>query len=278
MIHILTDSCSDLSPALRARYKIDAIPLYITINGKTCRDGEDLTFKELFESVNKTGILPKTAAPSVADFQKFFSKYSGDIVFISIGSKISATHQAASLAVKEMSERNIHIIDSNNLSTGIGILALAAADLRDQGCGANEITSSIEAVKPKVRTAFIIDTLEYLHLGGRCSSMQSIASSLLQIRPVIEMKPEGTLGIKAKIRGSRKKTLSILLENFESHLNELETRRVFLTHTGCDGDAEFVKESILKMAPVEEVLITYAGATVSSHCGPNTLGLIYRIK
>jgi DegV family protein with EDD domain len=278
MIHILTDSCSDLSPALRALYQIDAIPLYITINGKTYMDGEEITFKELFESVKKTGILPKTAAPSVADFQQFFSRYSGDIVFISIGSKISATHQTASLAVQEMPERNIHIIDSNNLSTGIGILVLEAVDLRDQGYSSDEISSYIEIIKPKVRTAFIIDTLEYLYLGGRCSSMQSIASSLLQIRPVIEMKPEGTLGIKAKIRGSRKKTLSILLEDFESHLNELDTRRVFLTHTGCDSDAEFVKDTILKIAPVEEVLITYAGATVSSHCGPNTLGLIYRIK
>jgi fatty acid-binding protein DegV len=108
--------------------------------------------------------------------------------------------------------------------------------------------------------------------------MQSIIGSLLQIRPVIEMKPDGTLGIKEKTRGSRKKTLAILLQNFEAHLEELDLRRVFVTHTGCDDDALYVKEAILKMASIEEIYITYAGATVSSHCGPNTLGLIYRVK
>jgi DegV family protein with EDD domain len=275
MIHILSDSCSDLSPDLRARYHIDTIPLYITLDGKSYRDG-DLTFNELFDSVKATGQLPKTAAPSVVDFEQFFLRHPGEIIFISIGSKISATYQAACLAAEQMPERSIRIIDSNNLSTGIGLLVLAAADLRDQGYRSEEIAACIEPILPKVRTSFIIDTLEYLHIGGRCSAMQNIVGSLLQIRPVIELKPNGTLGIKEKTRGSRKKALSLLLEDFKSHIHELDMQRVFLTHTGCDEDADFIKESILNAAPVKEVLITYAGATVSSHCGPDTLGLIYR--
>jgi DegV family protein with EDD domain len=278
MVHILSDSCSDLSPDLRARYQIDTIPLYITLNDKSYRDGEELTCEDIFESVKETGKLPKTAAPSIIDFERFFASHPGDIVFMSIGSKLSATHQTARLASQQMPARCINIVDSCNLSTGIGLLALAAADLRDHGYGADEIASRVEAIIPKVRTSFIIDTLDYLYRGGRCSAMQSIIGSLLQIRPVIEMKPDGTLGIKEKTRGSRKKTLAILLHNFEAHLEELDLRRVFVTHTGCDDDALYVKEAILKMASIEEIFITYAGATVSSHCGPNTLGLIYRVK
>jgi DegV family protein with EDD domain len=277
MIHILSDSCSDLSTDLRARYQIDTIPLYITLADITYRDG-DLTFRELFQSVKETGQLPKTAAPSVVDFEQFFSSHSGDIIFISIGSKISATYQSACLAAQEMPERRIQIIDSNNLSTGIGLLVLEAADLRDQGLEIEEIATQIRAISSKIRTSFIIDTLDYLYLGGRCSAMQNIVGSLLQIRPVIEMKPNGTLGIKEKTRGSRKKALSLMLEDFKTQINELHTQRVFITHTGCDEDAEYVKKEIQASAPVTDVLITYAGATVSSHCGPNTIGLIYRVK
>jgi DegV family protein with EDD domain len=278
MVHILSDSCSDLSPDLRTRYNIDTIPLYITLDGNTYRDGEELTFRDLFQFVKETGKLPKTAAPSVLDFDKLFSSHSGDIVFISIGSKLSATYQSAHLAAQQMPDRCIHVIDSNNLSTGIGLLALAAVDLRDQGYGAAEIAARVRDIIPKVRTSFIIDTLDYLYLGGRCSAMQSIVGSILQIRPVIEMKPDGTLGIKEKTRGSRKKTLDILLKGFEAQRNDLDLQRVFLTHTGCDEDALYVKEAIQRIAPVEEIHITYAGATVSSHCGPDTLGLIYQIK
>jgi DegV family protein with EDD domain len=277
MIHILSDSCSDLSTDLRARYKIDTIPLYITLADKTYRDG-DLTFKELFQSVKDTGQLPKTAAPSVVDFELFFGSHPGDIVFISIGSKISATYQSACLAAQGMTDRRIHVVDSSNLSTGIGMLALSAADLRDQGLEANEIKLRISELIPKIRTSFIIDTLDYLYLGGRCSAMQSIVGSLLHIRPVIEVKSTGTLGIKEKTRGSRKKALTLILDGFKAQLEALDLQRVFITHTGCDEDAAYVKEEILKSAPVQDVHITYAGATVSSHCGPNTLGLIYCLK
>jgi DegV family protein with EDD domain len=277
MIQILTDSCSDLSRDLLDGYHIDTIPLYITVGGKTYRDGE-LTFQDLFNSVKQTGQLPKTAAPSVVDFERFYEQHPGDIVFISIGSKLSATNQAGLLAAQQFPDRCIHVIDSANLSTGIGLLAVYAADLRDQGLGADQIAVEIESMKTKVRTSFIIDTLEYLYLGGRCSAMQSVMGSLLQIRPVIEMKPEGSLGIKEKTRGSRKKALSLMLDGFKAHIDDIHLKRVFITHTGCDQDAEDVKAAILGMAPVENVYITYAGATVSSHCGPNTLGIIYRVK
>jgi DegV family protein with EDD domain len=277
MIQILTDSCSDLSRDLLDGYRIETIPLYITIDGKTYRDGE-LSYQDLFHSVEETGQLPKTAAPSVIDFERFFEQHPGDIVFISIGSKLSATYQCGLLASQQHPARRIHVIDSANLSTGIGLLALSAADLRDEGFAADEIAAEIESIKNKVRTSFIIDTLEYLHLGGRCSAMQSIVGSLLQIRPVIEMKPEGTLGIKEKTRGSRKKALALMLDGFKAHMDEIDLRRVFITHTGCDRDAEDIKAAILSVAPVENIYITKAGATVSSHCGPNTLGIIYRVK
>jgi DegV family protein with EDD domain len=166
-------------------------------------------------------------------------------------------------------------VDSKNLSTGIAHLVIKAIELRDSGLSADEIIKEIEKLIPRIHTSFVIDTLDYLYMGGRCSAMQHVFGSLLKIRPVIEVRPDGTLGMREKIGGSRKKALQALVDDFQRNASSIDPHRVFITSTGCDEDSDFLKQELLKILPIENLDVTYAGATVSSHCGPNTIGILY---
>jgi DegV family protein with EDD domain len=276
MPDILTDSTADLSSDLLQAYRIEHVPLQVYIQQKSYLDGE-LSLPQLFQAVEQSGELPKTSAPPVSEFMHRFEQ-ADEPIFIGISTQLSATTQNAQLAAQQLPGKSIAVINSLNLSTGIGLLVLLAAELRDQGCSREEIVRQVEAATPKIRTSFVIDTLDYLHKGGRCSAMTAIVGSLLSIRPVIAVQPDGTLGVKEKIRGSRRKALQSMLTDFQAHLPEIDLQRVFITHTGCDADAEMLKQALLAMAPIGEVLITLAGATVASHCGPNTIGILYRLK
>jgi DegV family protein with EDD domain len=278
MINILTDSCADLSPQLIAKYGINVIRLSVFINNQTYRDGLDITPNQIYLSVNQFGTLPKTSAPAIGEFLDFYTNLPGELIFIGIGSKLSATVQNAALAAEQLTDRKIHVIDSCNLSTGIGLLVLQAAEMARQGCPGDEIVRATLASLPKVHTSFVVDTLEYIYMGGRCSAIQNIVGSLLKIRPIIGVKVDGTLDIKEKSRGTRKKALTTLLDEFKTNLPNINLQRVFITHTGCDGDAEYLKGELNKIAPITELYITTAGATISSHCGPNTIGILYLMK
>jgi DegV family protein with EDD domain len=275
MITILTDSCADLNQDLISRFAIQTISLTVFINEKIYHDGIDLSLPELYHQVEVTGELPKTSAPSVAEFQTFFQSFPGDLIYTGISSKLSATFQNAFLAAGNLPDRHIHVIDSKNLSTGIGLLVLKAADLRDQGLTADEIEKEIQSLLPKVHTSFVVDTLEYLYKGGRCTAIENVVGSLLRIRPVIEVKTDGSLGIKEKTRGTRKKALVYLLDDFKAHLPKVDLQRVFVTHSGCDEDGEFLAAELRNIAPIQEIFITTAGCTISSHCGPGTIGILY---
>lgn len=276
MIHIVTDSTSDLSPEMISQYQVGIIPLAVFIQGKTYRDKLEITLAELFHSVETTGQLPKTSAPPIAEFLPHFD-HADEVIFIGISSKLSATIQNAVLTADELGKR-VRVIDSLNLSTGIGQLVMLAAEMREHGCSAAEIEAGVRAAIPRVRTSFTIDTLEYLYKGGRCSAMQSVVGSLLKIRPVIEVLPDGTLGVKERLRGSRAKTLASMIETFRKDLPQIDLHRVFITHTGCHVDAEYLRLELQKIAPIEELAVTLAGSVIGSHCGPNTIGIIYMLK
>jgi DegV family protein with EDD domain len=237
----------------------------------------DIDNPKLFKLVDQYGELPKTAAPSITDFIKAFSG-PDEIIYVGISSLLSATVQNAILAGENVGKERVHVIDSRNLSTGIGLLVLKAADMRDRGCGAAEIENELNRLVSCVHTSFFIETLDYLYMGGRCSAMQNIVGSLLKIRPIIEVKQDGSLGIKEKIHGSRKKALKSMLDDLSANLGQVDLRRIFVTHTDCADDAAYLKEEILSMAKPEEVLITDAGSVVASHCGPGTIGILYLLK
>lgn len=278
MVNILTDSCSDLSPELISHYNIDVIRLSVFLDDRIFKDGLDLSLGQLFDLVNKTMKLPKTSAPSITEFSEIYKALSDDIVFVGISSQLSATLANAHQAEKDFPDKKIHIVDSLNLSTGIGLLAVKAAELRDQGLAGQEISQEIQRLIPKIHTSFVIESLEFLYKGGRCTALQNIMGSLLRIRPIIEVKLDGTLGIREKTRGSRKKALISILDEFRSNLSTLDPLRVFVTHTGCEEDASYLANEITQLAHIENVCITHAGATIASHCGPDTIGIIYMTK
>ncbi len=273
MLNIATDSCADLSQQLIDAHMLRSIPLHVLVAGEDHHDNE-LTLEQLFSSVEQTGELPKTAAPSVQEFTAFFTT-SDPIVYVGLSSELSATMANAQLAWDQIGKKDLYLVDSLNLSAGIGLLALKAADLRDAGLSAEEIVNEIMTTRSMVRTAFVIDTMDYLYKGGRCTGLQAVVGSMLQIRPVINVREDGTLGVLDKVRGSRKKALDRLLAGFKKDLPDIDLTRVFVTHTGCEEDAAYLVEGLKSLAEIENIHTTLAGATIASHCGPNTIGILY---
>ncbi len=270
---ILTDSCADLSQDLISSYNLRVIPLHVLINNNDYLDGE-LSIQNLFDNVTKTGQLPKTAAPSILEFENFFD-VNDELLYIGLSSKLSATLHNATLALEQLDNSSIHLVDSLNLSTGIGLLAIRAAELLDQGVSVIDVAQKIIALRSKVRTAFVIDTMEYLHKGGRCTGMQAIVGTMLKIRPIIHVQSDGTLAVLDKVRGSRKKALNVLLDKFKADLPTIDLTRVFVTHSGCVDDAEYLVRELNQIADIKNIHTTVAGATIASHCGPNTIGILY---
>jgi DegV family protein with EDD domain len=275
MVNILTDSTCDLSPEIAAEFGLTVIPLSVTLGGEVYRDGVDISQKELFGLIEKHGELPKTSAPPIGEFMKAFDQF-GESLFIGISSKLSTTIQNALLAASSLPSGRVRVVDSLNLSTGVGLLAIRAAELRDQSLSLEQIEEKLLASVLKVRTSFVIDTMEYLYKGGRCTALQAIAGSVLKIHPIIEVNRDGTLGVKEKARGTLQKGHQMMLEDFKSHLSELDRRRVFVTHSfEREEDAQFLVDEVKRIAAPAEVRITCAGSVISSHCGPRTAGILY---
>ncbi|MCX8063205.1 MAG: DegV family protein [Anaerolineales bacterium] len=277
MITITTDSTADLPRELANKRSIQVIPLSVNLNGKIYRDGIDLTTDQLFSLIQQNQQLPTTAAPSVGEFVTFFSSITEGI-HLSISSKLSASYHNALLAVEEVKNPRLRVIDTLNLSSGIGWLTLKAADLRDQGCSLEEIERELQTWIGNVRTAFVPETLEYLYKGGRCNALQALMGSMLRILPVIHVQTDGTLGVGEKARGKRRKALETLLAGFERHLDRVDRQRIFVTHAACREDAEYLAAEIHRMASPQELIINEAGCVISSHCGPGTIGIIYALQ
>ena len=278
MVNIITDSTSDLGPDIAGEFNLSVVPLLVTIGGKVYRDGVDIRQKDVFALVKKYGELPKTASPSIGEFNKAFDR-PGESVFIGISSKLSATIQNARLAAGSLPAGKVRVVDSLNLSTGVGLLVLRGAELRDQGHSSEQIEKELLASVSKVRTSFVIDTMDYLYKGGRCTALQAIAGSMLKIHPIIDVHPDGTLGVKEKARGTLHKGYQKILDDFESHLFELERGRVFVTHTcGNERDVQFLVSEVARIAAAEDIRVTKAGSVISSHCGPNSAGVLYFVK
>jgi DegV family protein with EDD domain len=278
VVNILIDSTSDLGAKITAEFGLLVVPLLVTIGGNVYRDGVDIGQEELFSLVEKYGELPKTAAPSVGEFTKAFDR-PGDSIFVGISSKLSATIQNAQLAAKLLPIGKVRVIDSLNLSSGVGLLALRAAELCRQGLTAEQIEDALLSTVAKVRTSFVIETMDYLYKGGRCTALQAIAGSVLKIHPIIEVRSDGTLGVKGKARGTLQKGLKMLLDDFESHLEELDVCRIFVTSTSSDdNDVQFLVDGINRIAVPHDIRVTRAGSVIASHCGPGTTGILYFVK
>jgi DegV family protein with EDD domain len=277
MVKIICDSTGDLPSELLEKYDIKVVPLSIFINGKNYLDGRELDTTQLFELIEKTKELPKTSAPSIEFFREVFGQYS-EMVYISISSKLSASFQSSLLALEGSDREKKIVIDSLNLSTGIGLLVIKASELSTRGFTPSEIADQVQKDIAKVRTSFVIDTLDYLYKGGRCSAIELLVGSILRIRPIIEVHPDGTLGVKEKIGGSRKKALTSMISDIHSKKPQIDPKRIFVTHCACLEDAEYLLSELSMMEYFDEILITEAGSTIASHCGPKTIGILYMEK
>lgn len=279
-IKLITDSTSDLSEEIIKKYDIAVVPLYVVFGEESYRDGVDITTAELYEKVDAVKMLPKTSAPTPVDFWTIFRGYidaGKDIVYIGLSSQMSSTIQNARLAAAEFPEGRIEVIDSANLSTGIGLLVLKAADLAGQGAGVREIAEKVKEYVPRVKTRFIINTLDYLYKGGRCTALESFVGGLFKIKPVVTVK-EGKMTLEEKIRGKREKALANMLENALLDNERMDEDRIFITHSQSTEDAEYLRKELQSRLKVKEVLVTDAGCVISSHCGPNTVGILYISK
>lgn len=275
-IIISSDSTCDLSKELVERYQIRTIPLGVTLGDTVYRDGVDITPDDIYAYHAKTGQLPKTSAINIAENADFFAELTRDgsaVIHFTIGSSMSATYNNARLAAEEFED--VYVIDSKNLSTGNGLLVVAAAEMAKQGMEAKEIAEKVSALVDCVDASFVVDNLEYLAKGGRCSSVAAFGANLLQLKPCIAVK-DGAMGVGKKYRGKFGK---VLLEYVAERLaggEDIDLDRVFVTHAGCDPEVvESVVAAVKQTLPFKEVFVTRAGCTISSHCGANTLGVLF---
>ncbi len=276
-VKVITDSTADLSPELQERFNIEVIPLYVLFGDKSYLDGVEITTEELYRKVEENKSLPKTSAPSFGDFYDVFSRWiqeGYDVLCITISSQLSGTHQTARLVAEEFEKGRVWVLDSQNLSTGIGILAIKAAELAQEGKSVEEIYQTITELVPRAKISFIIDTLKYLHMGGRCNSVQLLASNALKIRPQIVVK-DGTMVVGAKYRGKRSYCLNEFCKDVVGDGSQISKKRAFVTHSFCKEEEQEGYRKCLEELGVEEVYVNQAGTVISSHCGQGTIGIIY---
>ena len=273
---ITRDSTSDLTPEQIEKFNIKTIPLGITLGDKTYRDGVDIEPDFIYKYHAENGILPKTSAANISEMVDFFRPFVEEgyaIVHFTISSKMSSTYQNSLIAAEEFED--VYVIDSANLSTGEGLLVLKAAEMAQAGADAKEIYDTVSALVPYVDASFVIDSLEYLHKGGRCSALAALGANLLKLKPCIQVK-DGGMGVCKKYRGKYIQTLCEYVVERLTDYSDIELDRVFVTHAGCDPEVvDEVVSLVKKTAPFKEVVVSRAGCTVSSHCGANTLGVLY---
>lgn len=279
MVKIIADSTCDLSPELLERYNIDLIPLCVVMGENTYLDGVNITPKEIYQWSIKENTTPKTAAPGIENVIRILKPYveqDYEVIFFGISEDMSSTCDTIRLALQYLNTDKIHIINSKNLSTGIGLQVLKAATMAAEGEDIKTIVDYIQNImSSKVRASFVVDTLTFLHMGGRCSSVAALLGNALSLKPMIKV-DNGKMGVGKKYRGNNKKALLHYLTDLKPELLKANNERVFITHSGCDEEVVNMLYKDLELLNIfKEIHITRAGSVVSSHCGPKTLGILY---
>ena len=275
-VMITADSTADLSADLRERFDIRVIPLTITLGDESFPDGEHFTPADMYARYREDGTLPKTAAPSIQDFLTFFEAFTEkgfEVVHLDISAELSNTWNAARLAAEEL--EGVYVIDSRMLSSGIALLAIEGAECRDKGMNAAEIAAHLEELKKKVSTSFVLDTLQFMWKGGRCNAVTALGANLLKIKPGLEMR-NGKLEVNKKYRGSMERVYrQYITERLEG--KAVRPGYVFLTESGevPEETVESLTALVKELTGCREVHHATAGCTISSHCGPKTLGVLF---
>ena len=277
MIKITADSTCDLSAEIVDDLNITLVPLLVLIGDEAFRDGVDIKPADIFKYVEEEGKTCKTAAVNTYEYECFFDglspKYEA-VIHICIGSSFSSCYQNATLAADSF--KNIYVIDSQNLSSGSGHIVYEAACMAKAGASVEEICRNLTELIPRVDASFVIDRMDYLYKGGRCSGFEMIGAKILNIKPCIEV-TNGKMTVGKKYKGSFDHCLEQYIRDRLYVKQNIDYSRVFITHPMCSAQTiERVKDTILRYAHFDEIIETPAGCTVSSHCGPNTLGILFK--
>jgi len=278
-VKIISDSTCDLSKELVEKYNIEIMPLHIVLGEEEYKDGEDISPDDIYEWADANKTTPKTSAIAITDvidaYEKWLKEYD-EIVSFAISGKMSTTVNVMRMDAEEIEmEDRIFVVDSENLSTGNGLLVIEAAVMAQEGKSASEITAYLKELKPRVRASFVVDTLTYLHRGGRCTGVAALAGSALKLHPKIVVE-DGGMKPDKKYRGKMKKVILDYAKEMEAELLTAKNDRVFITHSGCEAEVlESVQEYLESLQYFDEILITRAGGVISSHCGPGTLGVLF---
>lgn len=278
-IKIIADSTCDLSKEILQQYDISIIPLCVTMGEQDYLDGVDITPEDIFVWSDKVNSTPKTAAPrlnDVIDILKPFVEKGLDIIFFGISEDMSSTCNVMRLAAEYYDYEKIYVINSKNLSTGIGLQVLKAASLVQQGHSTQSIIEYITSyMQGRIKASFVVDTLTYLHRGGRCSSVTALIGNTLKLKPMIVVK-DGKMEVNKKYRGNTQKALFNYADNLKEELLAADKERVFITHSGCDNElVERLYHDLEELKIFQEIIVTRAGSVITSHCGPKTLGILY---
>lgn len=278
-VGIITDSTSDLTKEMYEKYNIEVLPLYVILNGKTYQDGVDITMEEMYKIVDECGQLPKSSNVPPAMFEKYFTEYLekyDQIFYIGISGSLSATYQNAKIAAESFEKGKVYVADSKNLSSGIGLLLLKACKFRDEGSNAEEICKKVEELVPYVRTQFAINTLKYMHMGGRCSGVSKIFGTMLKLKPIIKVVDGGMIVAKKPIGYNR--ALNTLLDMALNDLPKMDLDHIFITHCLGKEDEIYLRSELNKHIDNNVILESCAGGVIATHCGPRTIGILYIVK
>ena len=276
-IKITSDSTCDLSPELIEKYDIGIMPLYVVMGEETKKDGVEATPQDIYSFVEKTDTLPKTSAPSLGDYTDFFSQYTDqgyEVIHFNISSGFSSSHDTACNAAKEVG--SVRAVDTRNLSSGSGLVVLHACEMAQAGAGVDEIVKECTELTDRVEASFVVDSIDYLYKGGRCSSVSALGANLLKLKPCIEV-IDGGMNSGKKYRGLINKVIIDYVTDRLLGRDDIDKHRIFITHTNCDKKTvDEVRKKINEISPgFDEILETTAGCTITSHCGPNTLGVLF---
>ena len=277
-IILSADSTCDLDEELKERYHVNYFPLHINLNGKDYLDNVTITPEEIYREYYDHKVLPKTAAVNVQEYIEHFRPWVEDgyeVIHVNLGHALSSSYQNCCLAAQELG--HVHVVDSCNLSTGTGLTVVAAGKLIEKGLDAETIAERLRAGTSRRHASFILDTLTFLSAGGRCSSVTAFGANMLKLKPCIQVdNRDGSMAVGKKYRGSLDKVLVKYVKDELARYPDVNTDLLFITHSGIPQDyIDLVKKTVEDAVTFKEIHITKASCTISCHCGPNTLGILF---
>ena len=278
-IILSADATCDICPELQEKYDVQLFYYHINIGDESYVDGIEITPEELYKAWRERGILPKTAAVTPEDYREYFEKWVDDgydIVHINLGSALSGSHQNCNIMAQDLG--HVYPVDSASLSTAVALLVVKAGEMIEAGMSAQDIQKELIVMREKTHASFILDTLEFMRAGGRCNAVTAFGANLLKLKPeiVVDNKAGAAMSVGKKYRGAIEKVLPEYVKDQLNGRSGIDYERIFITHSGSpSSDIELVKQEITKYADFKETYVTVASGTISAHCGPRTLGILF---